>query len=556
MAKGPENPAPANAQLSRAYVREMLELNPMFDASTILRRRRELLRAEAVGHSSIKQKTPKKQKTPIEQASPKRNASGARSQPSSEAVSSPPISKAAAADAKPVKASTAKREQLSPQQLQRLEQRATRCLEKLESEFYTLPSSKLKQYLEFLCQDALPGYKAKARQLVSVARHRVVLVKARQETGDAKFAYSLQNALISPPAQAGSLKEQYIESLIESGNVKKSLAGVRRFLENHPEIYDLERDWFDTLLDPDNQKRWSSHPGFAPTAVAAPQPRDSYEIASAQRSYPKAKRTDPLLAEFGMFIVRIAVLLFIVIGCIVLRLAFRYTVWLVSQPSAPTVNSSPFNQGREGSFGEQTEQEALYQRMMDTNRKLAEARERAEREEFQRRSELRRLEIQQREAENRARDERWRLERERRAAESEAEISESIRQRQESLRAFVENGRRKNMEAVEASKSRQKKQMAEMEKNLADAQKKRARMMEQAVKGIQGAHSAGSPQASGRPFDPNSPNSFPASPLMPKPIIAPRPQSKSEMHQDDRDAMRPRRMDTDWLKREFQIPNF
>ena len=85
-----------------------------------------------------------------------------------------------------------------------------------------------------------------------------MLVGVGNETGDPKFTYSLLNSLVCPAAQAGALREQYIEAIVEERRVVPACKMVKNFVTRHPEIYRLERDWFDLLLDAENCKQWTA----------------------------------------------------------------------------------------------------------------------------------------------------------------------------------------------------------------------------------------------------------------------------------------------------------
>jgi len=207
--------------LAKAYVREMMDLNPMFDAATIMRRRRELW-GVAVGLSD----------------------SGAGA-----AVKQMPAS--------------------DPEADARLRDRARQCLDVLQSQFYELPKEKLNQYLGVLESDRLPEYAATATRLRAAADCRDVLINALAETGDPKFTYSLQHSVVSPPAKSGAVREQYIEAIIAERRVTPAIQMVHRFAIAHPDVRELQRDWFDVLLDPENRKVWQSQYSLSNRARAA-----------------------------------------------------------------------------------------------------------------------------------------------------------------------------------------------------------------------------------------------------------------------------------------------
>lgn len=210
----PDGNDAAKQAIGKAYLREMFELNPMWQASQILRRRREIW----TGTSN-----------PF-------NAAGTSVSPSASGISND------ADDAVAL----------------RNQERVRSCLDTLQEQFYQLPDEKLSQYLRFVQSDKRPEIRAKVKRLSAIAELRNALIQFQRESTDAKFSYSLCQGLISPPAQAGALKEQYIESIIAEKRVSASCRMIRDFVSTHPEVYQLERDWFDLFLDPANQRQWSS----------------------------------------------------------------------------------------------------------------------------------------------------------------------------------------------------------------------------------------------------------------------------------------------------------
>ena len=239
--------------IAKAYVREMLDLNPIWHSPEIMRRRREIWTG---GKSVSRAAEPNAPST------------------SSLSTSSPPTSNASVSAQPSIDPAS------DPQTEHRLRVRARRCLEALETNFYQLPDEKLNQYLKFLQSDRLPEFAAKASHLRRVADQRSTLMDVGHETGDQKFTYSLQNSLIGPAAQAGALREQYIEAIITERRVAPACQMVKDFVSRHPEIYQLERDWFNLLLDPANCRQWSA----------------KYSLAGRYRKFVSHKKANAIVA--------------------------------------------------------------------------------------------------------------------------------------------------------------------------------------------------------------------------------------------------------------------
>ncbi len=200
----------AGTVIASAYVREMLDLNPIFQASQIMRRRRELWGVVAADATLLGHAT-------------------------AAAIESPQ----------------------NPDADAKLRERAKQCLDVLQSKFYQLPAEKLNQYLGFLESKRLPEYAAIAARLRAAANCRETLIAAATETNDPKFAYSLQHSVVRPPAESGALKEQFIESIIDERRVVPAIKMVRKYVAAHPDVYALQRDWFKILLDPENHTAWA-----------------------------------------------------------------------------------------------------------------------------------------------------------------------------------------------------------------------------------------------------------------------------------------------------------
>ena len=180
--------------ISSAYVREMLELNPVSQSAQIIRRRRELWR-------------------PNEKP---RNAAA---------------------------------QVVDPRTAARLRDRGKQCLNALQQNFYSLPAQKIEQYLQFMEQDQLPEFAVHVAKFRKVLRYRKALVQLDREMPDKKFAYSLLHGLVKPAAEAGALHEQFIESVRHERRSKTATKMISEFVQRYPALYELEKDWIDAILN-------------------------------------------------------------------------------------------------------------------------------------------------------------------------------------------------------------------------------------------------------------------------------------------------------------------
>lgn len=231
---GSRHTGKASAAVAKAYIQEMLELNPVWQSPQIIRRRSELWSGVAVEGSRAK-------------ATSTVTSPTARSVATTENV---PVAEVAGQD---------------PLQQQRVRQRCKRCLDRLQSEFYTLPEDKLDAYLRYLENSRLPEFAEPADRLRRVADQRPALLEIATTNSDRAFSDALLSSLVSPVATAEQLREQYIERIARERRVKRACANIARIIQRHPQIHELEPDWFDVLLDRKNRHAWSRH--YSPTGL-------------------------------------------------------------------------------------------------------------------------------------------------------------------------------------------------------------------------------------------------------------------------------------------------
>ncbi|WP_436715278.1 hypothetical protein U8335_22090 [Roseiconus lacunae] len=205
-----------------AYLKEMLQLNPVLQSGEIIRRRRQW-----------------------------RNTNFATT--------------ADASNTKPPSFSQRHRtatESLSSDDLERLRERAWRYLDRLHKQFYSLPEETLNRYITLLHHAQIPEFAERAERFRQVARHRNAILEFSLNTNDQPFAEALQKALIAPVSVAGQIWERYIDSMISAKRVNQRARRVRKFVDQYPAIYQLDQAWFDELLNRRNQRDWERSYSF------------------------------------------------------------------------------------------------------------------------------------------------------------------------------------------------------------------------------------------------------------------------------------------------------
>lgn len=157
----------------------------------------------------------------------------------------------------------------SDEAIDRLRSRASRNLDVLRRDFYTLDPARAAQLIKTIRHPRLPEFATAAATFERMVGFRDQVLASVEQVNDQKFVYSLCHALIQSPIAAATLGEQYIESMVLENRVKSSLAMVRQFADRHPQIVNLIPEWFETLLDAENRRHWETMPRGSSIAQAA-----------------------------------------------------------------------------------------------------------------------------------------------------------------------------------------------------------------------------------------------------------------------------------------------
>ena len=134
-------------------------------------------------------------------------------------------------------------------------QHGRQSIKDLQDNFYTLAIEDLNHQLDAIDVSELPQLRPVVNRMRVVAANRGVIAQMFQdEKMDRPLLQAFRKSLVASPADAGYLKEQYIQSLT---NKKKQAAAKRtaeRVAQHYPELHRLEKDWFETLQRPGSGK--------------------------------------------------------------------------------------------------------------------------------------------------------------------------------------------------------------------------------------------------------------------------------------------------------------
>ncbi|OYP33156.1 hypothetical protein [Rhodopirellula sp. MGV] len=186
-----------------AYVAEQIQINPVWDSATILRRRRELFGLQT-----------RTSETPVRQ------------------------------------------ERSRTTDTVRLREHARQTLSRLQRDFYSLPIEQLASEIDALDNDQIPEYAARVTQFRRIANHRNELLELPNILSEPAFVETLHRSLVASHAASGQLWESYIAEAVASRVVSQRVHVAIEFRNKFPDLYDLSRAWIDEICDPSNFQKW------------------------------------------------------------------------------------------------------------------------------------------------------------------------------------------------------------------------------------------------------------------------------------------------------------
>jgi hypothetical protein len=131
------------------------------------------------------------------------------------------------------------------------EQRAAALaeLDRLRREFWTLPLEQLQRALEAINVKRLPDLRPLVTRLRTVAACRGEFPRLAASAGNClPLFHAFKTAVVLPPGEAGPHKDQFIRTVRDRQQIKAVRQLVERIRSDYPVLFQLEKDWFETLL--------------------------------------------------------------------------------------------------------------------------------------------------------------------------------------------------------------------------------------------------------------------------------------------------------------------
>jgi hypothetical protein len=122
-------------------------------------------------------------------------------------------------------------------------------LDRLRREFWALPLDQLQKALESIDVKRLPDLRPLVTRLRTVAACRGEFPRLASSAGKClPLFHAFKTAVVLPPGEAGPHKEQFIRGVRERKQLKAIRQMVQKIQTEHPVLFQLEKDWFETLL--------------------------------------------------------------------------------------------------------------------------------------------------------------------------------------------------------------------------------------------------------------------------------------------------------------------
>lgn len=134
-------------------------------------------------------------------------------------------------------------------EMAQLRDRVREQIASVQQEFWSMPLDQLKRRLQGIPIKELPEFRPAVVRLRTTAAARGHFPSlAQSKSMDMKLFRAFKTAVVLPPAEAGFQREKFIQSIKDKKRLKKVRRAVEFIREENELLYNLEKDWFETIL--------------------------------------------------------------------------------------------------------------------------------------------------------------------------------------------------------------------------------------------------------------------------------------------------------------------
>lgn len=160
--------------------------------------------------------------------------------------------------------------------LAELRARTKAKIKSIQKEFWKMPLDQLKRNLEKLPVQRVPEFQPVVTRLRTAAACRAQFPALTQSKSmDMDLFRAFKSAVVLPPAEAGYQREKFLQKIRDKKHLKQVQKAVKHIRSDHDVLYELEKDWFETILT-------LKKPGAARRVD-----RDSYQSTSSSFELPE-----------------------------------------------------------------------------------------------------------------------------------------------------------------------------------------------------------------------------------------------------------------------------
>ncbi|MCG8649992.1 MAG: hypothetical protein MI861_09165, partial [Pirellulales bacterium] len=121
-------------------------------------------------------------------------------------------------------------------------------VKQIQNHFWTMPLDQLQQMLQAIDIEEMPELAPLVKRLRTTATCRADFPRMGAARGmDLSLFNAFRKVVVLPPAEAGYIREQFIQSLHHPSRLRDVRRAIRVIESDYSILFGLERDWFLTL---------------------------------------------------------------------------------------------------------------------------------------------------------------------------------------------------------------------------------------------------------------------------------------------------------------------
>lgn len=122
-------------------------------------------------------------------------------------------------------------------------------VQRLQSDFWTMPLDRLRANLDALDARLAPELRPTIARLRTVATCRSEFPRlATVKNADLALVRAFKLAVVKPAAEAGPMRERFLNTIKDRKRLQHAQRMTRVIRDQYPILFQLEKDWFETIL--------------------------------------------------------------------------------------------------------------------------------------------------------------------------------------------------------------------------------------------------------------------------------------------------------------------